>query len=306
MELSHGGHLSHGSPFNFSGKLYRAITYGVNPETHLIDYEELEKISHNCRPKIIIAGASSYPRIIDFKRFGEIASSVGAYLMADIAHIAGLVAAGLHPTPIPYAEFVTTTTHKTLRGPRGGMIMCKKEFARKIDSCVFPGIQGGPLMHIIAAKAVAFQEAFTPAFKEYQSQIIKNAKALCRELQTLGYSFISGGTDNHLMLLDLYKNDLTGKKAEEGLNEAGIAVNKNEIPFDTRGPQVTSGIRIGVQAVTTMGMKEEEMKEIARYISDVLNNIDDKSTLKRIREEVAHLCLKFPLYQKRLREYIKL
>jgi glycine hydroxymethyltransferase len=305
MERSHGGHLSHGSPVNFSGKLYQVFTYGVNAETNLINYEELEKIALKCRPKIVISGASSYPRIINFKRFGEIAHKVGAYHMADIAHIAGLVAAGLHPTPIPEAEFVTTTTHKTLRGPRGGMIMCTKEFAQKIDSCVFPGIQGGPLMHIIAAKAVALQEAFSPAFNEYQNQILKNAKALCSELQTLGYTFVSGGTDNHLMLMDLRKNKLTGQMAEDALDEAGIVVNKNEIPFDTKSPQVTSGIRIGVQAVTTMGMKEEEMKAIARFISDVLCNIDDKSIRKRIREEVTHLCLRFPLYQKRLKEYIK-
>ena len=305
MERSHGGHLSHGSPVNFSGKLYRVITYGVHPETHLIDYEKLESIALNTRPKIIISGASSYPRTIDFKRMGEIARKAGAYHMADIAHIAGLVAAGLHPSPIPYAEFVTTTTHKTLRGPRGGMIMCTREFAQKIDSCVFPGIQGGPLMHIIAAKAVCFQEAFSPAFNEYQQQIVTNAKVLCSELQARGYAFISGGTDNHLMLMDLRNHNVTGKMAEEALDEAGIAVNKNEIPFDTRGPQVASGIRIGVQAVTTMGMKEGEMKEIARFIFDVLSNINDTPTLKKVRGEVAHLCSKFSLYHKRLKEYIK-
>jgi glycine hydroxymethyltransferase len=305
MKRSHGGHLSHGSPVNFSGKLYRVATYGVNAETNLIDYDELESIAIACRPKIIISGASSYPRIIDFKKIGEIARKVGAYHMADIAHIAGLVATGLHPNPIPYAEFVTTTTHKTLRGPRGGMVMCRKEFAHKIDSSVFPGIQGGPLMHIIAAKAVAFQEAFSPTFHEYQKQIIKNAKTLCNELKALNYSFISGGTDNHLMLMDLRKHDFTGKMAEDALNEAGIAINKNEIPFDTRGPQVTSGIRIGVQAVTTMGMKEEEMKEIAHLISDILSNINDASTLKRVRERVKHLCSKFPIYKKRLTDNVK-
>lgn len=306
MKRSHGGHLSHGSSVSFSGKLYRVATYGVHPETNLIDYDDLESIAMACRPKIIISGASSYPRIIDFKRIGEIAKKVGAYHMADIAHIAGLVAAGLHPSPIPHAEFVTTTTHKTLRGPRGGMIMCTKEFAQKIDRCVFPGIQGGPMMHIIAAKAVAFKEAFSPAFHEYQKQILKNAKALCSELQALGYTFVSGGTDNHLMLMDLRKQEITGKMAEEALDEAGIALNKNEIPFDTRGPQVTSGIRIGVQAVTSMGMKEEEMKKIAKLISAVLSNIHDKSTRLRVREEVQHLCSKFPLYQHRLKEHLKI
>jgi glycine hydroxymethyltransferase len=305
MKRSHGGHLSHGSSVNFSGKLYQVATYGVNAETNQIDHDELESIALACRPKIIISGASSYPRIIDFKRIGEIARKVGAYHMADIAHIAGLVATGLHPSPVPHADFITTTTHKTLRGPRGGMVMCTKEFAQKIDACVFPGIQGGPLMHIIAAKAVALQEAFSPAFLEYQKQILKNALTLCSELQARGYSFISGGTDNHLMLMDLRKHDFTGKMAEDALDEAGIAINKNEIPFDTRGPQVTSGIRIGVQAVTSMGMKEAEMKEISRLISDVLSNIHDTSTRKRVREAVHHLCSRFPLYQKRLNEYVK-
>jgi glycine hydroxymethyltransferase len=300
MNLSHGGHLSHGSPVNFSGRLYNVVSYGVDKETETIDFSEVEDQAKKHKPKIIVVGASAYPRTIDFKSFREIADKVGAVVMADIAHIAGLVATGFHPTPIPLCEFVTTTTHKTLRGPRGGIIMCKEDYAKVINSRVFPGSQGGPLMHVIAAKAVALKEALTDEFKEYQGQIVKNAKAMADELKSLGFRLVSGGTDNHLFLIDLTDKGITGKDADETLDRAGITVNKNTIPFDTKGPQIASGIRIGTPAVTTRGMKEGEMKIIARLISDTLKNIDDEKRMVEVREEVRYLCEKFPLYSDRI------
>ncbi len=291
MNLAHGGHLTHGSPVNFSGKLYNIVPYGVNKNGY-IDYDELERIALECKPKIIVAGASAYPRIIDFERFRKIADMVGAYLMVDMAHIAGLVTAGLHPNPVPYSDFVTTTTHKTLRGPRGGMILCKEKYAKAIDKALFPGIQGGPLMHVIAGKAVAFKEALTDDFKEYQKQIIKNAKALSEELVNRGYNLVSGGTDNHLMLVDLTNKSITGKEAEALLDRVGITVNKNAIPFDTQKPNITSGIRIGTPAMTTRGMKEDEMKEIARLIDMALSGEDEE----KVGKEVLKLTSRFPLY----------
>lgn len=291
MNLAHGGHLTHGSPVNFSGKLYNIVPYGVDKNGY-IDYEELERIALECKPKIIVAGASAYPRIIDFERFRKIADMVGAYLMVDMAHIAGLVAAGLHPNPVPYSDFVTTTTHKTLRGPRGGMILCKEKYAKVIDKALFPGIQGGPLMHVIAGKAVAFKEALTDDFKEYQKQIIKNAKVLAEELVNRGYKLVSGGTDNHLMLVDLTNKNITGKEAEALLDRVGITVNKNAIPFDTQKPNITSGIRIGTPAMTTRGMKEEEMKEIARLIDMALSGENEE----KVGKEVLNLTSRFPLY----------
>lgn len=291
MNLAHGGHLTHGSPVNFSGKLYNIVPYGVDKNGY-IDYEELERIALECKPKIIVAGASAYPRIIDFERFRKIADMVGAYLMVDMAHIAGLVAAGLHPNPVPYSDFVTTTTHKTLRGPRGGMILCKEKYAKSIDKALFPGIQGGPLMHVIAGKAVAFKEALTDDFKEYQKQIIKNAKVLAEELVNRGYKLVSGGTDNHLMLVDLTNKNITGKEAEALLDRVGITVNKNAIPFDTQKPNITSGIRIGTPAMTTRGMKEDEMKEIARLIDMALSGENEE----KVGKEVLKLTSRFPLY----------
>ena len=291
MNLAHGGHLTHGSPVNFSGKLYNIVPYGVN-ENGYIDYDEVERIALECKPKLIVAGASAYPRIIDFKRFREISDKVSAYLMVDMAHIAGLVAAGLHPSPVPYADFVTTTTHKTLRGPRGGMILCKEKYAKDIDKSVFPGVQGGPLMHVIAGKAVCFKEALSPEFKEYQNQIIKNAKVLAEELMKKDFKLVSGGTDNHLILVDLTNKSITGKEAEEMLDEVGITVNKNAIPFDKQKPNITSGIRIGTPAMTTRGMKEEEMERIAEFINDAIN-VKDKEVL---RKEVLKLTAKFPIY----------
>lgn len=301
MNMVHGGHLTHGSPVSFSGKLYNVISYGVNRDTKRIDYDEAERLARDNNPKLIIIGASAYPRVIDFDRFRRIADKVGAYLMADIAHIAGLIAAGFHPNPVSVTEFVTSTTHKTLRGPRGGLILCQKRFAKAIDSCVFPGVQGGPLMHIIAAKAVSFKEALTEEFREYQRQVIRNASTLALELQSKGYDIITGGTDTHLILLNLANTDLTGKAAEELLDKAGITVNKNEIPFDKKGPRVTSGIRIGTSAVTTRGMKEPEMKVIAGFISQILSNVDNESCMKRVRDMVFDLCIKFPLYKDRLK-----
>ena len=291
MNLAHGGHLTHGSPVNFSGKLYNIVPYGVN-ENGYIDYDEVERIALECKPKLIVAGASAYPRIIDFKRFREISDKVSAYLMVDMAHIAGLVAAGLHPSPVPYADFVTTTTHKTLRGPRGGMILCKEKYAKDIDKSVFPGVQGGPLMHVIAGKAVCSKEALSPEFKEYQNQIIKNAKVLAEELMKKDFKLVSGGTDNHLILVDLTNKSITGKEAEEMLDEVGITVNKNAIPFDKQKPNITSGIRIGTPAMTTRGMKEEEMERIAEFINDAING-KDKEVL---RKEVLKLTAKFPIY----------
>jgi glycine hydroxymethyltransferase len=301
MNLSHGGHLSHGSPANFSGKLYKIVPYGVSKDTETIDYDEVEKLAKEHKPKMIIVGASAYPRVLDFQRFRKIADEVGAVIMADIAHIAGLVCTGLHPSPVPVCEYVTSTTHKTLRGPRGGLIMCKEAYAKTLNSRVFPGMQGGPLMHIIAAKAVAFQEALLPEFKEYQKQIIKNAQAMADELKNQGFRIVSGGTDNHLMLVDLTAKGVTGKDAQEALDRAAITVNKNGIPFDTQGPQVTSGIRIGTPAVTTRGMKEGEMRLIASYIADVIKNINNEQNIQAIAEKVKTLCARFPLYQQRIK-----
>ena len=300
MNLSHGGHLSHGSPANFSGKFYKIVAYGVDRETETIDYEEVKKLVREHKPKLIVVGASAYPRIIDFKKFREAADEVGAVIMADIAHIAGLVATGLHPTPIPVCEYVTSTTHKTLRGPRGGLIMCRQDYAKTLNSRVFPGSQGGPLMHIIAAKAAAFKEALTPEFKEYQRQIIKNAQAMADELKNQGFRLVSGGTDNHMMLVDLTSAGVTGKEAQEVLDRANITVNKNGIPFDTKGPQVTSGIRIGTPAVTTRGMKENEMRLIASCIADVIKNIHNETKIKAVSEKIKSICAKFPLYQHRI------
>jgi glycine hydroxymethyltransferase len=300
MNLAHGGHLSMGSPVNFSGMLYRVIPYGVSEQTETIDYDELERLAKEQRPKLIVAGASAYPRIIDYARFRKIADEIGALFMVDMAHIAGLVAAGLHPSPVPYADFVTTTTHKTLRGPRGGMVLCRAEHAKTIDSKVFPGMQGGPLMHVIAAKAVALKEALSPEFKNYQQQIVTNARVLAQALMSQGFRLTSGGTDNHLMLVDLRKSELTGKVAQETLDRARITVNKNAVPFDTRSPFVTSGIRIGTPAVTTRGMKEKEMEQIGDFIGRALNHVTDGQVLQTIAGEVGELCRKFPVYPRRL------
>ncbi len=300
MDLSHGGHLSHGSPVNFSGKFYKGVFYGVDRKTETIDFNEVESQAKKHKPKIIVVGASSYPRRIDYTKFREIADRTGAVIMADIAHIGGLIAAGLHPSPISLCEFVTMTTHKTLRGPRGGLIMCKKEYATVLDSRIFPGMQGGPLMHIIAAKAVAFKEALSEEFKAYQKQIVKNAAVIADELMARGHRLVSGGTDTHLLLVDLSDRGITGKEAQELLDRTGITVNKNRIPFDKRSPAVTSGIRIGTPAVTTRGMKEPEMKTIARLISDVLTHRNDEKRLQAASEEVKTLCEKFTLYHARI------
>jgi len=302
MNLSHGGHLTHGSPVNFSGKFYKVIPYGVDKKTEQIDYDVLARQALEHKPKMIVVGASAYPRTLDFKAFRKIADSVGAVIMADIAHIAGLIAAGLHPSPVPYAEFVTSTTHKTLRGPRGGMIMCQEKYAKAIDKMIFPGIQGGPLMHTIAAKAVAFKEALSPEFKAYQKQILKNARTLAEEMKKNGFRIVSGGTDTHLFLIDLTPQNLTGKEVEQALDRAGITVNKNTIPFETRSPFVTSGLRIGTPALTTRGMKEKEMKQVADLMAIVLQNLKDEDKISQIREKVKKLCLKFPLYDKRLKK----
>lgn len=293
MNLSQGGHLTHGSPVNISGTYYNFVAYGVDKETEMIDYEQVREVALKTKPKLIVAGASAYPRTIDFAKFREIADEVGAYLMVDMAHIAGLVAAGLHPNPVPYSDFVTTTTHKTLRGPRGGAILCKEKYAKLIDKSIFPGIQGGPLMHVIAAKAVSFKEALTEEFKEYQKQIVKNAKALAESLTGRGFRLVSGGTDNHLILIDVRSKGLTGKKAEALLEEVNITTNKNTIPFDPEKPAVTSGIRIGTPAVTTRGMKEAEMEEIAELIDLALDETKDRA---EIRNRVLDLCNRFPLY----------
>ena len=296
MALPHGGHLSHGARVNFSGKLYNVVTYGVRRDTGRIDYDEVRRLAREHRPRMIVVGASAYSRILDFAAFAEIAREVGAYLMADIAHIAGLVAAGLHPSPVPHADVVTTTTHKTLRGPRGGMILCKAEHAKAIDKAVFPCAQGGPLMHVIAAKAVAFKEALTPEFRDYQRQVVANARALAARLEEHGYAIVSGGTDNHLMLVDLRPAGITGAEAEEALDAAGITVNKNAIPFDERPPTVTSGIRLGTPIVTTRGMKEPEMEEIADLIHEVLTHRESPAVLGSVRERVEALCARFPAY----------
>lgn len=300
MNLSHGGHLTHGSPVNFSGKFFQVVPYGVRESDQRIDYDEIAQLARQHRPKMIVAGHSAYPRQIDSEPFRKIADEVGALLMVDIAHFAGLVVAGLHPSPIPYADLVTTTTHKTLRGPRGGMIMCRQDLAKSVNSSVFPGNQGGPLMHVIAAKAVAFKEAATPEFKAYQQQILTNAKALADGLSRRGFRLVSGGTDNHLMLLDLRGTELTGKVAQETLDQARITVNKNAVPFDTRSPFVTSGVRIGTPAVTSRGMKEAEMDQIADLIFRALQLIGDERALAAIGAEVRDLCRQFPVYEHRV------
>jgi glycine/serine hydroxymethyltransferase len=295
MDLSHGGHLTHGNKANFSGKFFEIVHYGVRKEDERIDYDQLAAMAREHRPKMITVGASAYPRIIDFQRMGEIAREVGAYLLADIAHIAGLVAAGIHPSPVAHADFVTTTTHKTLRGPRGGLILCKEKYAKEIDSQVFPGIQGGPLMHVIAGKAVCFHEALQPAFKTYQQQIVRNAVALAEGMSRNGYRLISGGTENHLMLVDVGAKNLTGKDCQIALDEAGITVNKNTIPFETRSPFQASGIRLGTPAVTTRGMTAAEMAAIADMISEVLLDLKNTETLSKVRARVRELTAKFPL-----------
>lgn len=296
MNLSHGGHLTHGSPVNFSGKLYNIVPYGVSRDTETIDFAEVERLALEHHPKLIVCGASAYPREIDAERFREIADKVGALLMFDIAHIAGLVAAGLHKDPVPFCDFVTTTTHKTLRGPRGGMIMCREQYAKGLDKSIFPGMQGGPLMHVIAAKAVAFHEALQPSFKSYQKKIVENAAVLADELLNHDLHLVSGGTDNHLILINLTDRDVTGKAVEVALDKAGITVNKNTVPFETKSPFVTSGIRIGTPAVTTRGFGPDEMKKIAAWINEVVDNVEDEKVLSRIRGEVLELCGKYPLY----------
>ena len=294
MNLSHGGHLTHGSPVNFSGTFFNIVPYGVSKETETIDYDEMEKSALECKPKMIVAGASAYPRILDFARIRAICDKVGALMMVDIAHIAGLVAAGLHPNPVPVADFVTTTTHKTLRGPRGGVIMCKEQYAKAIDKAVFPGTQGGPLMHVIAAKAVAFKEALSPAFKLYQQQIVKNAAAMADRFMQNGVRLVSGGTDNHLMLVDLRKDDMTGKELEALLDRAHITANKNTIPFETTSPFITSGVRIGTPAITSRGMKEAEATQIADLVTEVIQGREE--AIADVSDKVAALCEKFPIY----------
>ncbi len=294
MNLSHGGHLTHGSPVNISGTYFNIVPYGVSPETETVDYDEMEKIALECKPKLIVSGASAYPRFLDFKRIREICDKAGALMMVDIAHIAGLVAAGLHPSPVPYADFVTSTTHKTLRGPRGGVIMCKEQYGKAIDKAIFPGTQGGPLMHVIAAKAVAFREALSPEFKEYQAQIVKNAAAMAKRFTERGVRLVSGGTDNHLMLVDLRKENMTGKELEALLDKAHITANKNTIPFETTSPFITSGVRIGTPAVTSRGMKEGEAEKIADLVTEVIRG--GEAAVAGVGEKVAALCAKFPIY----------
>jgi glycine hydroxymethyltransferase len=296
MGLAHGGHLTHGASVNFSGTLYKSVAYGVDKKTELLDYDELERLAMEHKPKMIVAGYSAYSRVLDFPRFRRIADKVGAYLMADIAHIAGLIAAGEHPSPVVDADFVTTTTHKTLRGPRGGMILCREKFGRAVDKVIFPGIQGGPLMHVIAAKAVAFKEALMPEFKEYQSQVVKNARALARRLTVDGFRIVSGGTDNHLMLVDLTPKNITGNEAEKALDAAGITCNKNSIPYDQKPPMVTSGIRLGTPIVTTRGMREREMKVIGDLICEALANIGSPEKLAALKERTREFCSKFPMF----------
>jgi len=299
MNLAHGGHLTHGHPLNFSGKMYKIVPYGVRKDTETIDYDELERLAMEHRPKLIIAGASAYPRVLDFERFAAIAQKCEARLMVDMAHIAGLIAADLHPSPFPHADFVTTTTHKTLRGPRGGMVFSKAQYAKDLDKIVFPGIQGGPLIHVIAAKAVCFHEALQPEFREYQRQIVANAKALCETIASEGFRIVSGGTDNHLMLVDVFSKGITGRDAEQALEKASITVNKNAIPFDVNPPMKASGIRIGTPAVTTRGLKEPEMRKIGGWISEVLHQLNDESVQKRVKAEVEALTERFPLYENR-------
>jgi glycine hydroxymethyltransferase len=296
MALPHGGHLTHGASVSFSGQLYKSFSYGVDKTTELLDYDQLERLAVEHKPKMIVAGYSAYSRVLDFARFRRIADKVGAYLMADIAHIAGLVAAGEHPSPVPYADFVTTTTHKTLRGPRGGMILCREKFAKAVDKVIFPGIQGGPLVHVIAAKAVSFKEALMPEFKDYQRQVVKNAKALAARLSEDGFRIVSGGTDNHLMLVDLTPKNITGRDAETALDAAGITVNKNSIPYDQKPPVTTSGIRLGTPLVTTRGMREPEMKIIGDLICETLANGQDAAKLAALRERTKAFCAKYPMF----------
>lgn len=296
MELKHGGHLTHGSPVSFSGKLYNAVSYGVDPETERLDYEAVRRLALQEKPKMIVAGASSYPRDIDFKKFREIADEAGSFLFADIAHPAGLIASKLHSDPVPHCHFVSSTTHKTLRGPRAGVVMCKQEFAKDLDKTVMPGIQGGPLMHVIAAKAVAFKEVLQPEFKTYSRQVIANAKALAKMLQTEGFRVVTGGTDNHMMLIDLTEKNITGKEAEEALGRAEITVNKNTVPRETRSPFITSGIRLGTPCITTKGMKEKEMAMIAGWVGEILKDVTNEKQHKEIGEEVKKLCRRFPFY----------
>jgi glycine hydroxymethyltransferase len=305
MNLSHGGHLTHGSPVNFSGKLFNVVSYGVRQDTETIDFDQVRDLAIKHKPKMIVIGASAYPRSIDFVPFREIADETGAMLMADIAHVAGLVAVGIHPNPVPYCEFVTTTTHKTLRGPRAGMIMCREELAKKLNSAIFPGIQGGPLMHVIAAKAVALKEAMSPGFKEYQEQIVRNAKAMAGAIARRGYRLVSGGTDNHLFLVNLKDTPLTGKEAQEALDRVGITVNKNTVPFETRSPFVTSGIRAGTPAITTRGMKEREMERIGNLMADILSAPGDAGVEKRVAAAVRDICEAFPLYPGLLAAYAR-
>jgi glycine hydroxymethyltransferase len=300
MNLAHGGHLTHGHPLNFSGKLYTIVPYGVRRDDERIDYEELERLANEHKPKMIMVGASAYPRVIDFPRINRVAEAVGAAMVVDMAHIAGLVAGGMHPSPVPHADFVTSTTHKTLRGPRAGLILCRERYAKDLDRAVFPGVQGGPLMHIIAAKAVCFKEALEPAFAEYQRRIVANATRLAASISSHGFRLVSGGTDNHLMLVDVFSKGLTGKVAEAALGRAGITVNKNAIPFDQNPPMVASGIRIGTPALTTRGMGEREMDLIGDLIARVLHAADDGSTLNAVKGEVERLCRRFPLYPERL------
>ena len=303
MNLSHGGHLTHGHPLNFSGRYFKVVAYGVRKEDEQIDYEAMAALAREHRPKILVVGASAYPRTIDFPAVRRAADECGAVVMADMAHIAGLVAAGLHPSPVPHAEFVTTTTHKTLRGPRGGMILCQEKWAKETDKLLFPGVQGGPLMHVIAAKAVALKEALSPEFKTYQAQIVKNAKALAATLMGEGWRLVSGGTDNHLMLIDVFAKGITGKIAEKALDRAGITVNKNTIPFDTNSPMVASGIRVGTPALTTRGMKEVDMEKVGLLISRALSAVDDDTQLGEVKRDVKKLCDQFPLYAARLEAY---
>jgi glycine hydroxymethyltransferase len=305
MNLSHGGHLTHGHPLNFSGKYFKVVAYGVRKEDERIDYDDLQRLALENRPKLIVVGASAYPRTIDFEAVRRAADASGALVMADIAHVAGLVAAGLHPSPVPHCEFVTTTTHKTLRGPRGGMILCREAWAKEVDKALFPGVQGGPLMHVIAAKAVAFKEAMTPEWKAYQKQTVANAAALAAALIGEGFRLVSGGTDNHLMLVDVFAKGLTGKVAEKALDKAGITANKNTIPFDTNSPMVASGIRLGTPALTTRGMRESEMKDVARLIARALTAVENESELAEVKREVHKICGHFPLYASRLEAYEK-
>jgi len=299
MSLAHGGHLTHGHPLNFSGIMYKIVSYGVRKDTETVDYDEVERLAQEHKPKLIVAGASAYPRLLDFERFAAIAKQSGALLMVDMAHIAGLIAAGFHPSPVPHADFVTTTTHKTLRGPRGGAVFSKAQYAKELDKMVFPGIQGGPSMHVIAAKAVCFQEALQPAFREYQKQVVLNARALADALAGNGFRIVSGGTDTHLALVDVFSKKVTGKQAQTALENAGITVNKNAIPFDTNPPMVASGIRVGTPAVTTRGLRGPQMELIAHWITEVLHNVEDPSVQKRIRSQVEALTEKFPLYETR-------